>query len=110
MVSKASDDLPEPESPVMTPRASRGMETVTSLRLCSRAPETTMVSWRGIHNQCMSPPDGRARAIPRLADDAENGPPWVRHVARGVPGADHQPVAARLERAAPEAALEADGG
>src|SRR5215213_6074098 len=110
MVSKASDDLPEPDSPVMTTIASRGMETVTSLRLCSRAPETTMESWRGIHNQCMSPPDARPGTIPRLADDAESGAPRARHVARGVTRPDDQPVAAGLEPAVPEAAAEAGGG
>jgi hypothetical protein len=41
-VSNASDDLPDPERPVMTVSASRGMVTSTSFRLCSRAPETTM--------------------------------------------------------------------
>src|SRR3954465_8958855 len=46
MVSKASDDLPEPESPVITTRESRGSSTLTSLRLCSRAPVTTMEFWR----------------------------------------------------------------
>src|SRR4051794_21691261 len=42
MVSKASEDLPEPDRPVMTTSESRGRTTLTSLRLCSRAPETTM--------------------------------------------------------------------
>src|SRR3954462_15265900 len=46
MVSKASEDLPDPDSPVMTTRESRGSSTVTSLRLCSRAPVTTMELWR----------------------------------------------------------------
>src|SRR4051812_31118175 len=46
MVSKASDDFPEPESPVITTRESRGSSTLTSLRLCSRAPVTTMEFWR----------------------------------------------------------------
>src|SRR3954471_15453583 len=46
MVSNASEDLPEPDSPVMTPSESRGSSTVTSLRLCSRAPVTTMEFWR----------------------------------------------------------------
>ena len=41
MVAKASDDFPDPDRPVMTVSESRGIETVTSLRLCSRAPETT---------------------------------------------------------------------
>src|SRR5712692_7185863 len=43
MVSKASDDLPEPESPVNTTRRSRGIERLTFFRLCSRAPR--MVMW-----------------------------------------------------------------
>ena len=46
MVSKASEDLPEPESPVMTTRLSRGMSTSMFLRLCSRAPRTTIWSQR----------------------------------------------------------------
>src|SRR3954470_6676969 len=45
MVSKASEDLPEPERPVMTTSLSRGIETETFLRLCSRAPVTTIWSW-----------------------------------------------------------------
>src|SRR5215208_5001353 len=48
MVSKASEDLPEPDRPVMTTSESRGSSTVTSLRLCSREPATTMDSWRDI--------------------------------------------------------------
>src|SRR3546814_6374751 len=42
MVSKARLDLPEPESPVMTIRLSRGRSTSTPFRLCSRAPRTEM--------------------------------------------------------------------
>src|ERR1700754_510375 len=41
MVPKASEDLPEPETPENTTSALRGMETSTSLRLCSRAPRTS---------------------------------------------------------------------
>src|ERR671920_799103 len=44
MVSKASEDLPEPESPVMTVRRSRGISTLMSFRLCWRAPRTVMRS------------------------------------------------------------------
>ena len=43
MVSKASEDLPEPESPVNTTRASRGISRSTFFRLCSRAPRTWIV-------------------------------------------------------------------
>src|ERR1700722_17068870 len=42
MVSKASEDLPEPDRPVITTRLSRGIATSMFLRLCSRAPRTTM--------------------------------------------------------------------
>src|SRR5688500_8776576 len=40
MVSKASDDLPAPDRPVITVSVSRGMSTARFLRLCSRAPRT----------------------------------------------------------------------
>src|SRR6266516_5203078 len=42
MVSKASDDFPEPDSPVKTTSLSRGMVRSMSLRLCSRAPLITI--------------------------------------------------------------------
>src|ERR1700709_2463107 len=40
MVPNASDDLPDPETPVKTTSASRGTSTSTLRRLCSRAPRT----------------------------------------------------------------------
>src|SRR4051812_23929644 len=40
MVSNASEDLPDPDRPVKTTRASRGRSRETSFRLCSRAPRT----------------------------------------------------------------------
>src|SRR3569623_26367 len=43
MVSKASDDLPEPDRPVNTTSWSRGIVTSTFLRLCSRAPRMVML-------------------------------------------------------------------
>src|SRR5687768_17139387 len=42
MVSNASDDLPEPDSPVITTSWSRGISTSTFFRLCWRAPLTRM--------------------------------------------------------------------
>src|SRR6266851_6781345 len=42
MVSKASDDFPEPDSPVKTTSLSRGMVRSMSFRLCSRAPLMTI--------------------------------------------------------------------
>src|SRR5690606_13778369 len=44
IVSKASEDLPEPDRPVKTMSLSRGSSTVTFLRLCSRAPRMRIVS------------------------------------------------------------------
>jgi hypothetical protein len=44
MVSKASDDFPEPLRPVMTVSEFRGIRTLTFLRLCCRAPETVISS------------------------------------------------------------------
>src|ERR1700743_3703051 len=38
MVSKASEDLPEPDRPVNTTSLSRGISTSMFFRLCSRAP------------------------------------------------------------------------
>src|SRR5271165_3811845 len=42
MVSKAREDLPEPDRPVKTTSLSRGMVRSTFLRLCSRAPRMTI--------------------------------------------------------------------
>ena len=44
MVSNTRDDLPEPDTPVKTVMARLGMRSETSLRLCSRAPRTSMNS------------------------------------------------------------------
>src|SRR5215468_4750633 len=43
MVSNASEDLPEPDNPVNTISASRGISRSTFFRLCSRAPRTWIV-------------------------------------------------------------------
>src|SRR2546421_6183055 len=42
MVSKASEDFPDPESPVKTTSLSRGIVRSMSFRLCSRAPRMTI--------------------------------------------------------------------
>src|SRR5215469_9086906 len=44
MVSKASEDLPDPETPVTTVRVLWGIEKSMFLRLCTRAPRTVMLS------------------------------------------------------------------
>src|SRR5882724_2514604 len=52
MVSNASDDLPEPDRPVITTSLCRGMSTSIFLRLWSRAPRTLIHSWaiRGVRS------------------------------------------------------------
>src|ERR1700759_1117925 len=72
MVSKASDDLPEPDSPVMTTSESRGSSTVTSLRLCSRAPVTTMEFWR-LTKTPLSVYGGARTENPNLCSIADGG-------------------------------------
>src|SRR5271166_750351 len=57
MVSKASDDLPDPDRPVNTTSLSRGIARSTFLRLCSRAPRTTMAR----------PPNKASTEAPALA-------------------------------------------
>src|SRR5262245_17847040 len=45
MVSKANDDLPEPDRPVITTSLCRGMLTSIFLRLWTRAPRTAIQLW-----------------------------------------------------------------
>src|SRR6266852_8418271 len=45
MVSKAREDLPDPETPVTTVMALCGTSKSMFLRLCTRAPRTTMFSF-----------------------------------------------------------------
>ena len=54
MVSNASDDLPEPESPVKTTNSSLGMSRLTHFRLCSLAPRILMYFFLFCHNLCSS--------------------------------------------------------
>src|SRR2546425_1128851 len=58
MVSKASEDLPEPDSPVITVKRFRGISTLMFLRLCWRAPLTVMRSIAICLGPCVSPQMG----------------------------------------------------
>src|SRR5438552_5682832 len=89
MVSKASDDLPEPESPVKTTSLSRGMESVMFLRLCSRAPR--IVIWSvgiGTFGYPLFSLDRK-----RAAGRRHQAPAWAFHPALRnggpPPGVDH---------------------
>src|ERR1700722_20288907 len=125
MVSKASEDLPEPDSPVNTTSLSRGISRSTFLRLCSRAPRIVIarmaepaVVWRFalITSSILAFPDA---AIPdaesrpcsgRASPDSRDiGRQWVRSEHRKneggfpVPHSSHQRFVARWRQ--PAAAL-----
>src|SRR3989337_2763262 len=75
MVSKAREDLPLPESPVTTTITSRGRETFTFFRLCSRAPRTT-IRFSAISDHPFS----------KVASTKVYGPPWGGQVRNRFPG------------------------
>src|ERR1700730_1570395 len=55
MVSNASEDLPEPDTPVMTESELRGISRLIFFRLCWRAPRTVMlfnVIWEAAEPSC----------------------------------------------------------
>src|SRR5437763_610042 len=78
MVSKASEDFPDPEIPVNTINRSRGSSRETSLRLCSRAPRITRTSdtdreyWRDLGPAADR---GAPRAALAAAGDSFGRPP-----------------------------------
>src|SRR5215470_5906686 len=98
MVSKASDDLPEPDTPVTTVKVLCGISKSMFLRLWTRAPRTTMVSvdiresvlplpqtcdsWshrhtgtcRGYAESCIIKQEGCRKLFPTLGGDAELDP------------------------------------
>src|SRR5207342_2297505 len=80
IVSKARLDLPDPDSPVNTMRASRGRSRLTSRRLCSRAPRTTsrsaMTAFLVYGGGCAARPDAAEppRKRGRCQDTNPNGP------------------------------------
>src|SRR5438105_11601727 len=68
MVSKASDDLPEPDRPVMTTSRSLGRVRSMFFRLCCRAPRISILSsgiwvFRTGYRTGTSVPSGAARPV-----------------------------------------------
>src|SRR3954454_3494257 len=104
MVSNASEDLPEPDRPVMTTSESRGSSTVMSLRLCSRAPLTTSFATDtslGGRTDVPLAPEEHARGIygdipPQLAQTALQPAGFVRDLDDVVRAAVVQPAADAL--------------
>src|ERR1041384_4531946 len=78
IVSKASDDLPDPDTPVMTTNLLRGTTTSMFLRLCSLAPRMTMDSMWSDPNAASLAQCSRLRLVegsdPNAAPDGVNRP------------------------------------
>src|SRR5258708_26966628 len=93
MVSKASEDLPEPERPVNTTSLSRGIDSVTFFRLCSRAPRIVIWSM-GKSYLFLSSRNGKRRG--RGGDQLSVRPfdPALGH-HRPAPRVDHGPLRAQ---------------
>src|SRR3989454_3691775 len=109
MVSKASEDLPEPESPVRTTSWSRGSSTSMFLRLCSRAPRTTIRSLAMDHHYggpAGSLPTLRRPRPPRVVTPSRPAtppapPPGPGPLAARPPGPAGAPRAPRAPRKQP---------
>src|SRR3954464_11241644 len=101
IVSKAREDLPDPDRPVKTTRESLGSSSEMSLRLCSRAPRTISrsltesFSGQGVGRRRLSwgSPPMLGRRSDRLAPDDEGrvppDPPNPRHEAQRSEGTGH---------------------
>src|SRR5919198_5841741 len=88
MVSKASEDFPDPLRPVKTTRRSRGIESVTFLRLCSRAPRIVIRSV------------GTGRVSPGSLDYETGGRGGDQALAADDPAFRHAGAAAVMEQLA----------
>src|SRR5690606_42063033 len=80
MVSKASEDLPDPDRPVKTMSESRGRSSETFLRLCSRAPRTMRRSATPVRTFLERSDRGGAPVFHRLRGATDN----AGAVSRGV--------------------------
>src|SRR5918994_330842 len=94
MVSKASEDLPEPDSPVKTISFSRGSSRLTLRRLCSRAPRTT--------SESATTSEAIASAHPRNACSIGVGGPYATWRMTRYPASTHAGSDARLAQLALE--------
>ena len=72
MVSKASEDLPDPDRPVNTMSESRGRSSETFLRLCSRAPRTMRRSATPVRTFLEGSDRGGAPVLFRLGGATDN--------------------------------------
>src|ERR1035441_8071382 len=87
MVSKASDDLPEPLNPVMTTNLSRGMERLKFFKLCWRAPPIFMNFPAMTQNFAIRPSDNSTRTHPKRKPPSNMGGKVARLAHEGKPPA-----------------------
>src|SRR5258706_5332853 len=87
MVSKASDDFPDPLSPVMTVKLLRGIETSIFFRLCCRAPCTVMRSSKILFSHAAHLRQRNSEAEPafHLLHRAEHDEPEGKHQVLVIP-------------------------
>src|SRR4029077_7288194 len=98
MVSNASDDLPDPDSPVKTISLSRGSSRSTLRRLCSRAPririELPSVSATGAMVPARRADRTDVRGVWSASLRLRDGPaPLRRDDLRVAPARDRSPLA-----------------
>src|ERR1700690_2850600 len=100
MVSKARDDLPEPDRPVITTSRSRGISTSMFLRLCSRAPLTTILSIACVTSSGTGKDELGAfkgvaiwpNRLRRVQNYHRAGQEWPKNAARGRRGRSAAPA------------------
>src|SRR5262249_41038559 len=75
IVSKASDDLPEPDTPVITTSRLRGMSQETLRRLCCRAPRIRIWSMEVDILRMRTRPNSRGHGFPCHPEErSDEGP------------------------------------
>ena len=87
-MSNASEDFPDPDTPVTTVSALCGMSTSMFLRLCVRAPRTTILSLEG---SAGTDPDASKLVLDESVDITSKGGQQVLSDAKA-----HQKAPARL--------------
>src|SRR5437763_16148370 len=84
MVSKAREDLPDPESPVNTMSASRGSSRCTSFRLCSLAPR--MTRWLAADSALVGGGEDMGPIVPQVRPRLRGRIAEREFFGRGPPG------------------------
>src|SRR3954449_6953239 len=83
MVPNASEDLPDPDTPVNTASALRGMATSMSRRLFSRAPRTR-TQWSGAGGLVPFVLIGGAAGLPEREVENLHTLPWANRATASI--------------------------